>query len=294
MAKIYHETLHSMGNLGIQVSLSALEIPHIPAHWHNEMEILFCLNGEINIHIEQEQFTLSHNQLIVFDSKEVHSIHTNSKLYMFLCIHIDKKQLSVYCPDLELSHIKCRPIPLDNPKIDQYIHLCHLAHDLTRANIEIESTSAMRSDGTALLMLADLIRYFSDSSMPESSANFHQANDTLCDIISYVNEHYTEKITLQNVATHVGFTREYFCRFFKEHMGLTFFRYLSEVRISHASRLLSNSNLSVSEIMCKSGFTNQTLFNRLFKEIYGITPRQARHSTTQKPNLQELVEQSHS
>lgn len=132
MAKAYHEALHPLGNLGIQVSMAALENTHIPAHWHEAMEILFCLNGSVRIHIEHEHLTLQRNQLIVFDSKEVHSIHSDSKLYMFLCIHVDKKQLSVYCPDLELYHIKCRPIPLNDPKSTQYIHICQLAHDLTR------------------------------------------------------------------------------------------------------------------------------------------------------------------
>lgn len=97
MAKAYHEALHPLGNLGIQVSMAALENTHIPAHWHEAMEILFCLNGSVRIHIEHEHLTLQRNQLIVFDSKEVHSIHSDSKLYMFLCIHVDKKQLSVYC-----------------------------------------------------------------------------------------------------------------------------------------------------------------------------------------------------
>lgn len=77
MAKAYHEALHPLGNLGIQVSMAALENTHIPAHWHEAMEILFCLNGSVRIHIEHEHLTLQRNQLIVFDSKEVHSIHSD-------------------------------------------------------------------------------------------------------------------------------------------------------------------------------------------------------------------------
>ena len=274
MAKAYHEALHPLGNLGIQVSMATLESPHIPAHWHDAMEILFCLNGEVRIHAEHDTLTLSHNQLIVFDSKEVHSIHSDSKLYMFLCIHVDKKLLSVYCPNLELYHIKCRPVPLDDPKAIQYIHLCQLAHELTRTNIKNASTRAMRSDGAALLMLADLIQYFSEYAPPETASG--HGNRTIRELISYVNEHYTEKLSLEDAADYVGFSREYFCRFFKQHMGLTFLRYLNEVRISHAGRLLSSTDLSISEIMNTCGFTNQTIFNRLFKEIYGMTPRQAR------------------
>ena len=84
MAKAYHEALHPLGNLGIQVSMAALENTHIPAHWHEAMEILFCLNGSVRIHIEHEHLTLQRNQLIVFDSKEVHSIHSDSKLSMLI------------------------------------------------------------------------------------------------------------------------------------------------------------------------------------------------------------------
>lgn len=287
MAKVYHEALHPMGNLGIQISMATLENTHIPAHWHEAMEILFCLNGSVRINIEYESIILLRNQFIVFDSKEVHSIHSDSNLYMFLCIHIDKKQLTGYCPDLELYQIKCRPVPLDDPKSTQYIHLCQLAHDLTRINIKNKSTSAMSSDGIVLLMLADLIQYFSVYSLSETTSGTAQSNDNLREIISYVNEHYTEPLSLETVANHVGFSREYFCRFFKQHMGITFLRYLNEVRISHAGRLISNTGLSISEIMAESGFTNQTLFNRLFKDIYGMTPRQARKNYQRKePNLQ--------
>ena len=247
--------------------MAALENPHIPAHWHEAMEILFCLNGSITIHVEQEILSLSRNQLIVFDSKEVHSIHSDSNLYMFLCIHVDKKQLSI------------------NPKSTQYIHLCQLAHSMTRTNVTNESTSAMRSDGTALLMLADLIRYFSVYSLPEMTAAPDPSNDTIREIITYVNEHYTEKLSLDDVSARVGFSREYFCRFFKQHMGITFLRYLNEVRISHAGRLLTSTSLSISEVMNESGFTNQTLFNRLFKEIYGASPRQIRSSAAKDHSL---------
>ena len=179
---------------------------------------------------------------------------------------------------MELYHIKCRPVSLNDSKSTQYIHLCQLAHDLTRTNVENKNTSAMRSDGTALLMLADLIRYFSVYSLPGTTTGTGQSNDILRKIISYVNEHYTEKLSLEEVANQVGFSREYFCRFFKQHMGITFLRYLNEVRISHAGRILMNTDKSISEVMQESGFTNQTIFNRLFKEIYGMTPRQARNS----------------
>ncbi len=201
---------------------------------------------------------------------------------MFLCIHVDKKQLSVDCPDLELYTSNAARF-LWTIHFYLYIHLCQLAHDLTPTNVENKNTSAMRSDGTALLMLADLIVIFPYIPCREPLLEQVSLSYILRNIISYVNEHYTEKLSLEEVANQVGFSREYFCRFFKQHMGITFLRYLNEVRISHAGRILMNTDKSISEVMQESGFTNQTIFNRLFKEIYGMTPRQVRNSYAKIP-----------
>lgn len=285
MAEAYHESLHPFGNLGIEVSLAALEAPHIPMHWHDSMEILFCLNGDVTVYTEKENYSLSKNQLIVFDSKEVHSINSASSLYMFLCMHVDKKQLSVYCPELELYNISCHPLPLDDPKAPKYIRLCQLARELTRTNIQDNRTRSMQSDGISLLMLADLVEHFSEYAPPKAISDKAKPNDTVRDIISYVNEHYKEKISLDDIAAQAGFSREYFCRFFKQHIGVTFLQYLNEVRISHAGRLLMSTDMSIAEVMRESGFTNQTIFNRTFKELYGMTPRHARNSSPEDKYL---------
>lgn len=279
-ANAYHETMHSLGNLGIKVSLAELESSHIPPHWHSVMEVLFCLNGQATITIGQEHLTLHRNQLIVFDAGVVHAIHSDSRLYMFLVVHIDKKQLSFYCSDLDLYRFECRPIPLDDPQSTPYIRLCQLAHDLTRINVADERTRDMRSDGTALLMLADLIKYFSVYTSTHTAIEHDRPNEMIHRIISYVTDHYQEPLSLTDAARKIGISKEYFCRLFKENMGITFLQYLNEVRISHADRLLTTTDLPIAEIMQQSGFTNQTLFNRLFKEIYGVTPRQARKAAT--------------
>ncbi len=281
MPKAYHETLKPSGNLGIQYNINYIRNPHIPLHWHEPMEIICCLNGNVTVHVGNEEIQLSRKQIIVFDSREVHSIHADSTFYVFLCIHIDKRQLSVYSPDLEFYHIKCRPLPPNDPNYQHYEHLCQLALDLILESQEFENTFHMRADGTALLMMAELMQYFSVYTPPLGASEQKKPNDTIREIITYVNEHYQKNITLDDMSERTGFSKEYFCRFFKQYMGITFLRYLNEVRISHAGTLLSTTDLPISDILLECGFTNQTLFNRLFKEIYGMTPRQARKNKTE-------------
>ena len=59
-------------------------------------------------------------------------------------------------------------------------------------------------------------------------------------------------------------------------MNLSFLNYLNEVRLAHVYHDLQTSDLPISEIMLQNGLTNQKLFNRTFKELYGCTPSEVR------------------
>lgn len=280
MEEAIREKQAPTGALGIQISMITLENPHIPMHYHDTLEILYCLNGSIKVHVDGQSIELKHKQLIVFDANEVHALHSDSSLYMFICIQIDKKQLATYIPDLELYRIVCRPIPVDHPSYDHYLQLCRDILKLVSYNKNEATTDKLRLNGAILSIFADLIDYFSIFTPSQTSSPEKKPNDTIREIITYVNEHFTEDITLEDMASMCGFSKEYFCRYFKQHMGLTFLRYLGEVRIAYAGKLLTTSDIAISDAMLKCGFTNQTIFNRLFKEIYGMTPREAKKTNS--------------
>ena len=91
-----------------------------------------------------------------------------------------------------------------------------------------------------------------------------------------MEEHYQEPVSLQDAADLAGLGKEAFCRFFKKNIGMSFLRYLNEVRATHIYHDLVNTEDPVSYIMERNGFTNQKLFNRTFKELYGTTPSAVR------------------
>ena len=95
-------------------------------------------------------------------------------------------------------------------------------------------------------------------------------------IITYVSEHFREPITLDYISGELGLGKEYFCRFFKKHMGMSFLQYVNEVRASHIYQDLETTDTPIAELLEKNGFTNQKLFNRVFKQIYGCTPSAVR------------------
>ncbi|GAB3567214.1 AraC family transcriptional regulator [Spirosoma luteolum] len=88
----------------------------------------------------------------------------------------------------------------------------------------------------------------------------------------YVLNHFPEELSLETVADLAGMTAPAFCRYFKARANKTFSEFVSEVRIGHACKLLTNTQLSITQISYESGFRTLSNFNRQFKDITGQTP----------------------
>ena len=88
----------------------------------------------------------------------------------------------------------------------------------------------------------------------------------------FIREHFTEDLSLGQVAGTVHISAFYFCKLFKRATGLTFTEFLSRLRTEKAKELLLNPNLRVSEIAYEVGFQSLTHFNRVFRRIAGLSP----------------------
>ena len=117
---------------------------------------------------------------------------------------------------------------------------------------------------------------FSTYAAAKVTATYRLTVDRIRAIITYVEEHFADQLSLQDIAYHLGLGKEYFCRFFKKNMGMSFLQYVNEVRVSHIYQDLIRTDAPVYEIAEKNGFHNQKLFNRTFKSIYGCTPSSVR------------------
>ena len=90
--------------------------------------------------------------------------------------------------------------------------------------------------------------------------------------ISYMEEHYTDRISLDQIAHAAYLSTYHFCRLFKRQTGTTCSKYLAALRVRKAKELLRGTELSVTEICCEVGFNSPTYFGRVFKGMEGATP----------------------
>ena len=115
------------------------------------------------------------------------------------------------------------------------------------------------------------------------SSNFNNQDDSsesrrVQKVINYLNANFQKEIRLLDVANHVNMTEVSFSRFMKKRTGKNYIEYLNDIRLGVASRLLVNSNKSVSEICFDCGFNNISNFNRIFKKRKNYTPKEFREN----------------
>lgn len=104
----------------------------------------------------------------------------------------------------------------------------------------------------------------------------HSRASQLDEIFTYVRNHFQEEISLAQISELANMTEPSFCRFFKKNTGKTFVEFVNEYRITHACKLLSDTELSITDICFEAGFNNFSHFNSYFKRVTGKSPSEYR------------------
>jgi AraC-like DNA-binding protein len=117
-----------------------------------------------------------------------------------------------------------------------------------------------------------------------ASHNNH-INPAIEKIIDFSFKRYLTPVTLQQVADVADMSIPTFCRFFKKNIKKTYFDFIQDLRISHACKLLTNSNKPVMEICYESGYNSWAHFSKQFKQVKQLTPSQYRKEFEEKANV---------
>lgn len=107
----------------------------------------------------------------------------------------------------------------------------------------------------------------------------------IVDVISYIELHYRDKITLEMIADHVNFSENYLCRVFRDQMGVSLIHYINNVRMNKAAKLIMKGHTYIKEISTLVGISDQFYFSRMFKKQFGVSP------TDYKSHLMQLGQQ---
>ena len=127
------------------------------------------------------------------------------------------------------------------------------------------------------LLMTSLLRYYCGSRDELDRMVYHNVL-RLRPVVSYIEEHFVEKIYVEKLSDMINVSPDYFTKMFKDSMGKTPIEYINGMRVNLAVELLSTTELSMSEIAEKTGFCNPNYFNKIFKQYMDISPLAYRKS----------------
>lgn len=242
----------------------------IPAHWHKYLEIIYIVSGQMTAVIQAETYELHSGDLLIINSEDIHMTQTHDDETFYLLLQISASQLGAFFPNFHLLHFDT--LILNNTKtassiVGQYME-------------EMHNIFHKKEDGYPLLFSAKLHEFLyylyknhsSWLSIHEKDRSFTQILETL----EWIQNHYQEPLTLTKAASHLGFTKEYFCRLFKKYTGQTFLEYVGNIRAMKFYDDLKESDDSITNLMEKHGITNYKVFLQTFRKLYGNTPQKIR------------------
>ncbi len=245
-------------------------------HTHNFYELFFCMSGNMRFLINETVYFLRENDLILLNSKDVHGIiNDTDNLFERYVIEFDPEyvtDLIKYYDVLAAFHAPDRPHIL-------HLDVSHAQNFLFQFN-KLNSYENPESDFALALYqkiaFAELllqVSTFAQSSAGPVIEDEDPKTVRLKKILSYINSHLAEDITVNSLAEHFFISPSYLSSIFKPFTGYTVNNYIIYQRILRASKLLKQ-NFSVQEAAEKSGFNNYAHFIRTFKKYTGYSPKQ--------------------
>lgn len=134
-----------------------------------------------------------------------------------------------------------------------------------------------------LILQGMLFRLFTaiiEKSLPEENVTTHPSplSKPIMDAVCLIELHYSERLTLENIANEVNLSCAYFSRLFTAQLGMSYSEYLNAVRLRHVQRLLSTTNKTIMDIALETGYCSGDYLSSQFKKKNGMTPKEFRNA----------------
>ena len=242
------------------------------AHWHQEIELIYIRSGSAKISITDHSFTAHAGDLVICDSGDIHYSDSYDMDNSLDFIIFDTSIISSLYKNSGFLY------PLVTKKQLEDFGLTDKLHKLIQTvSKELKEKKLYYQDivKSTLCEFWFLIK----RNLPKASDLQKQSkrNIMLYDLqqlLSYLDEHYADNISLEFAASKMSFSESHFSKIFKKLTGINFVTYMNLIRIEQAASQLQNSNNKITTIALNCGFNNIRTFNRVFKEVTGYTPSQ--------------------
>ena len=251
-------------------------------HTHECCEVFLSLSENNTVLIDGKIYDVNIGDLFIINQFEPHKIIKNkNNTFARFVLYIHPQYFeSVSSPDTDLSHCfytrgddMSHKISLTNEEIANLQHLLITFRKDNGFGDDILKSSAVNT------FLTFVNQHFIKYSKTSSVADFD--NEIIKNTISYINEHFSEQLTLELLAKNSFVSVNQLCKIFKNSLDTTIAKYISSKRTAEAKKFLASGS-SVSDTATQCGFLDYANFIRVFKKATGIPPGKYKKTTNQE------------
>ena len=258
-----------------------LDFKSVKIHWHDEVEIIVIKRGKGIVYVNLKKYEVQTGDIVFVFSGQLHSIEQFAQESMeyeniLFQTRLLKSSGSDFCGDNLI-------LPLLSGMMNMYPIInrsCHFYPQLSAWIQGIDNLCSSRPYAYQLAVKGYLFQIMflllTNNRRSIHAKSDQKAFEKIKRILTYIDEHYAEAITIEEIANFCFYSPSYFMKFFKEHMGVGFIHYLNDYRLEMAAKKLLTTTDNILNVATSSGFDNLSYFNRSFKKKYGITPGQYR------------------
>lgn len=239
-------------------------------HYHDEIEFLPIYEGTFCCTVYGQPWYATAGDVIFINARVPHATSTPTGARSGL-LQLREKDFM----DSEVARVVRYPARMQS-LAETAVHVIRdpsffaTVDDLLQEAERQESAYGMMIRGDLLRILGFLYR----AGILSDGARLYETKSVqkILPALTYINEHYADPLTLDEVSALLRFDRSYFCRLFKEAIGATFTEYLGFVRIAKAEVMLARTHDSILDISAAVGFSSVSYFNRTFKRYLKCSP----------------------
>ena len=258
-----------------------------PLTWHEYLEVFVPLEGRCQVQVGRSMVDLVAGDVLVMDNLKLHAVRNFSSHRLRVVVIRFLPELIYGAGSLAIDHLFCVPF------YHQVEGQPHVVRGTEEIAMEVHNALSRllecyfdpagppHSQAGAkvffLELLFHLAKQFRVSETLYSQYLLHRdCSHRLRKLFDYTALHYAEKITVSQAATLVGMSRRRFLDLFKTMADMTWVKYLNDVRLTNAARLVKQTTLSIADIAAQVGYSDQSYMNRKFRQRFGHSPLELR------------------
>ncbi len=232
-------------------------------HFHSSIELTYVLDGEFRTIINGKTVTAKKDELVIFSSYCTHATPAEPKQHNKTIVMIIPPELIGAASGRMSGKIFRQTIVSDPAVCSEILHCMRMLIRLKKYG----PLDSCVSKGYAYVVIGLLMERVGLTDTGNDKTDYF-----FKDILAYIEEHYMQPLSLETISTTFGYSKYSFSHLFNSYFGCTLTDYVNSLRARCASSLLTETELSMTEIAMRSGFESLRTFYRAFKKNYNCTP----------------------